>query len=222
MPKGHCSVTLVAMTVGLRERKRRQVAHELAKSAFDLAKKRGVPGFTIDELTEQAGYARRTFANYYSCKEDAITALALEQLHAGIASLPKDEEDLPLIDWVQRLAKHQLSSGLLDVLIELETLTSANPSLEPYLAKVYAEIPLVALETVRKQFPGKAAHEKTGILIGAVYGALTMMLSQIPRATTAADAAESGVDAAGAAAVPDSGYMRTLVDRVFAQLKAGF
>lgn len=200
------------MEVGLRERKRREVAHKLAKTAFDLALEKGVDGFTIGELTSQVGYARRTFANYYSCKEEAITALAIEQLQAGVASLPADENDLPLIEWVHRLAKHQLSSGMMDVLIKLEKLTQRNPSLEPYMARVYAEIRLTAWATVHEHFAGKESPQKVGILVGAAYGALTMMLTQLPRESLSPDFEVS----------PDSNLMETLLDRVFEQLKAGF
>lgn len=222
VPFGQACVTLLPMTGGLRERKRRQVANALAKAAFDLAKERGVSGYTVDELTERAGYARRTFANYYSCKEDAITALALEQLHAGIASLPENGDELPLLDWVQRLAKHQLSSGLMDLLIELEVLARDNPSLEPYLAKVYAEIPLVAWEAVHERFKGRVPRQKVGILVGAVYGALSTMLTQLPHEFFTSANAFTPDAPTPDAPTPDARRMESLLDNVFEQLRAGF
>ena len=63
-------------TDSLREKKRRATAHALAQAAFDLALERGVDGFTIDEVATRAGYSRRTFANHYAGKEEAIAAVA--------------------------------------------------------------------------------------------------------------------------------------------------
>lgn len=80
------------VAIGLREKKNLAVAHGLAQATFDLAVERGVDGFTIDDVAGRAGYARRTFANHYSCKEEAITALASEQLRAGVASMPPQSE----------------------------------------------------------------------------------------------------------------------------------
>lgn len=195
------------MPIGLRERKRRQVAHELARAAFDLAVERGLNGFTIEELTDQAGYARRTFTNYYSCKEEAVTALALEQLQAGAASLPEENDDLPLIDWIARLAKHQLSNGLMDVLEQLTVLSEQNPTLEPYLTRVYAEIPMSALNIVHDRFSEQISPRRISILIGAVYGALTMVLTQT---------------APGEEDPPPHSVTSELLDQVFSQLKSGF
>lgn len=204
------AVTLAAMTSGLREHKRRQVAHELAQTAFEMTAEKGLNGFTIDELTERAGYSRRTFTNYYSCKEEAVTAVALEQLQTGIASLPKAPEDLPLIDWVHRLAQHQFSSGLMDVLAKLGEFTEQNPTLEPYVTKVYAQIRLTAWQVVHDRFSDRVSPQQISILVGSAYGALTMMLLQSSR--TGSDGSLS----------LDPEMASTFLDAVFEQLKSGF
>lgn len=198
------------MAMGLRERKRRLIAHELAQTAYDLTVERGLSGFTIDELTDRAGYARRTFTNYYSCKEEAVAALAVEELNAGVVSLPDFPDDTPLIEWLRSLAKHQLSNGLMDVLVKLEALSKQNPGLEPYLSRVYKEIRLTAWQIVHERFPGDITPQQINILVGAAYGALTMMLNQIsqpsPESATTLDR-----DAAA-----------NFLDAVFDQLKTGF
>lgn len=204
------------MMTGLRERKRRAIAHDLATAAFDLTVKHGLDGFTIDELTEQAGYARRTFANYYSCKEEAVTALALEQLRAGIASLPELPGDLALIDWVRALAKHQLSQGLMDLLLKLGELTRDNPGLEPYLSRVYSQIRSSALQVVQARFAPDVPPQKISILVGAAYGALTTFLDQLLRGHQLTG------DRSGAPPAPDQTAVADFLDAVFDQLKAGF
>lgn len=201
----------VSMTeIGLRERKRLAVAHELAQAAFDLAVRHGVDGFTIDDVTARAGYARRTFANHYSCKEEAITALALEQLRAGVASMPPQPAGTPLIGWVRALAKHQMSNGLFDLLVQLAALARRYPSIEPYLSNMFLQIRREATALIQARVGGRAKPFAVSILVAAAYGALTLVLDSA---------------AAEAAARPGPGDGATnpfMLDAIFDQLESGF
>ena len=123
-----------------RDWKRQQTSHALARAAFELTREHGLEGYTIDDVVGRAGVSRRTFANYFSNKEEAVTALALEQLHQGISSMPELPADTALLDWVKGLAIHQLSGGLLDLLFQLRDLAEADPALRPYLESVHAQI----------------------------------------------------------------------------------
>lgn len=198
------------MMTGLRARKRRAVSHDLAQAAFDLTVESGLDGFTIDELTERAGYARRTFTNHYSCKEDAVTALALERLQAGVSCLPDLPHDMALIDWLRAVAKHQLSQGLMDLLLQLGELSHKNPGLEPYLSRVYVKIRHSAWQIVQARFAHVVSARQTSIVVGAVYGALTTLLDQVTSAPN------------GEAAVLDEMEIAGFLDAIFDQLKAGF
>lgn len=195
--------------IGLRERKRLAVAHELAQAAFDLAVEHGVDGFTIEDVTTRAGYARRTFANHYSCKEEAITALALEQLRAGVASMPPQPAGTPLIGWVRALAKHQMSNGLFDLLVRLAALARQHPSLEPYLSNMFLQIRREATTLIQAHVGGRAKPIAVSILVAAAYGALTLVLD-----SAAADAARSSPGDAASAPF--------LLDAIFDQLESGF
>ncbi|MBM7024624.1 TetR/AcrR family transcriptional regulator, partial [Clavibacter zhangzhiyongii] len=57
---------------GLRERRRAETSATLTTLARRLTAERGLAGFTVEELCEQAGVARRTFFNYFASKEDAV------------------------------------------------------------------------------------------------------------------------------------------------------
>jgi AcrR family transcriptional regulator len=57
---------------GLRERKRTATRLAIAEAARLLTARRGVNGFTVEEVCERAGISRRTFFNYFPTKEDAI------------------------------------------------------------------------------------------------------------------------------------------------------
>ena len=57
---------------GLREAKKRATARELAIAAYTLVRERGYDAVTIDDIAADAGYSRRTFANHYAGKPDAV------------------------------------------------------------------------------------------------------------------------------------------------------
>ncbi|WP_445443174.1 TetR/AcrR family transcriptional regulator [Clavibacter sp. km1a] len=57
---------------GLRERRRKETSARLATLARRLTAERGLAGFTIEEVCEQAGVSRRTFFNHFASKEDAL------------------------------------------------------------------------------------------------------------------------------------------------------
>lgn len=195
--------------VGLRERKKLAVAHGLAQAAFDLAIERGLDGFTIDDVVDRADYARRTFANYYSCKEEAVAALALEQLRLGVASMPPQPEDTPLIGWVRALAKHQMSQGLFDLLVQLAALAREYPALEPHLSNMFLQIRREATALIQARVGGRVKPFAVSILVAAAYGALTVILD----------------DAADQAARHGPGHDVTspvVLDQIFDQLESGF
>lgn len=54
-----------------RETRRLETAHRITVCAQRLSEERGYDGFTMDELAELAGVARRTLFNYYPSKLDA-------------------------------------------------------------------------------------------------------------------------------------------------------
>lgn len=201
-------------TPGLREAKRQATSHALAWAAFDLAREHGVDAITIDDIVERAGYSRRTFANHYSCKEQAIAAVALEQVRGGLESMPDLPDDLPLLQWLATLARHQVSRGLFARMRELKELCRTSPSLQPYLSDVQREIRLMGQAAIA----GRSADDVSGfyirMLTGAVYGALMSVLEGSSPLQLPGDHAP----AAEPPAEPDA----AVVEAVFARLREGF
>lgn len=195
--------------VGLRERKKLAVAHGLAQAAFDLAVERGLDGFTIDDVVDRADYARRTFANHYSCKEEAVTALALEQLRFGVVSMPPQPEDTPLIGWVRALAKHQMSQGLFDLLVQLAALARKYPALEPHLSNMFLQIRREATALIQARVGGRVKPFAVSILVAAAYGALTVIL-------------DGAADEAARHSPSRDVTSPVVLDAIFDQLESGF
>lgn len=205
--------------ISLRETKRRATARALAQVAFDLACERGVDGFTIEEVAARAGYSRRTFANHYSCKEEAIVGVAAERVRDALDAAP--DEDLPLVDWLQSVARRQLSDGLLMVLRDLRILSEAHPSLRPYLLEVQRSIRETAREAVLARVDGPGGRVYAHLLVGAAYGALTCVLDgHIPIRLPTSAQQPLNLQQAGA----DEGALtlEEFVDRTFTHLRNGF
>jgi len=199
--------------LGLREAKRRVTTLALAQAAFDLAAERGVDGFTIDDVTTRAGYSRRTFANHFSCKEEAITAVAVEMVRRGFETCPESSDEASLLDCLATLARHQVSGGLIPLLRRLQDLSDDHPALVPHLANVHREIRSVAQRAVAERIAPDASPLYSHLLVGAAYGALTSLLDgRIPvRLDGAPDSDASDV------VTPDR-----FVDIVFSHLRTGF
>ena len=159
---------------GLREAKRRTTAHALAQAAFDLAQERGVDGFTIDEVAARAGYSRRTFANHYAGKEEAIAAVASERVRHALDVTPA--EDLPPLEWLHAVAKKQLSGGLLRMLRDLRALAESHPPLRPHLLEVQRLIRETALKALLDRFTFVGGRSYAHLLVGAAYGALNLVI----------------------------------------------
>ncbi len=55
-----------------RDRKRIQMQHALETAATQLVHQHGFDNVTVDDIATEAGVSKRTFFNYFACKEDAI------------------------------------------------------------------------------------------------------------------------------------------------------
>ena len=201
------------METGLREAKRQTTAHTLAQAAFDLAQERGVDGFTIDEVAARAGYSRRTFANHYAGKEEAIVAVASERVRHALDVTPND--DLPPLEWLHVVAKKQLSGGLLSTLRDLRALAEDHPPLRPHLLEVQRLIRETALKALLDRFTFAGGRAYAHLLVGAAYGALNFVLEgQIPLRSSSA--------AVDSTAGGDDMTMDDYLDLTFTQLRDGF
>lgn len=63
----------------LRERRRIAVERDLVDRARRATAERGLSGYTVEELCEDAGISRRTFFNYFASKEDAVLGIPLHR-----------------------------------------------------------------------------------------------------------------------------------------------
>lgn len=83
-------------TVGLRERKKREMRALLSTIALRLAVERGVAAVRTDDIAAEAGVSPRTFNNYFPSKEAAIVGVAAIRTDVFCGALRARPTDEPL------------------------------------------------------------------------------------------------------------------------------
>lgn len=201
------------MKQSLRDIKREATASALAEAAFALARERGLGGFVVEDVVQRAGYSRRTFANHYACKEEAVAMAALtfgDIDEAEVLNIPPSTAPL---DALYRWMRMQFTAGLLWKMRELMSLAKEHPTLEPYILSVLHRLQTGAQEALSELFKDRYPEGYYHILIGAVFGAVVPILDgSLPVSLPGHAAAEASE------ATPFEQYL----DTVFGYLRHGF
>ena len=197
---------------GLREIKKEATAEALARAAYDLAMERGVDGFLIDDVVQRAGYSRRTFANYFSCKEEAIASMLrgdpsdLEEL---IRKLPVDT---PLLDVLHAAIRRQLSAEKLEQARNVLSLCNTHPTLQPYVLETVSRLRLQGIAVFQEFGGGHYSEQYVNLLFGMAFGVLALLFDG---SVDVSPPEESDV---GAGPMP----LEEFVDTAFGYLRTGF
>lgn len=167
----------------LRDIKKEATAHALAEAAFELALDKGLDGFVVEDIVQRAGYSRRTFANHFSCKEEAVAAAAV------IFKGAPDEEELvnelaetaSMVDILHQLMRMQFTVEQIKTMRKLVTLSEQFPTLEPYILTIFHQFQRKAQYILSRCSRGRHSEMYTHLLAGAMYGAaLPLLNSDLP------------------------------------------
>lgn len=164
------------MDRGLRDLKREATGQTLAVAAFELTRERGLFGFVTADVVDRAGYSRRTFANHFSCKEEAVASVAfgrVDDVSEILTSLPAD---LPLLDALLAVMREQFTEDTLLTMRELMTMARQYPTLEPYVLGVQQRMRHTAQELLGSVTGDRYPSIYVPLLFGAVYGAVMAAL----------------------------------------------
>lgn len=162
----------------LRDIKKEKTSNDLATAAFELALERGLDGFVVDDIVQRAGYSRRTFANYFSCKEEAVVTVALSQKGAStvVDFISQIDKNTPPLDILYQLLKMQFTTNLLKKLRKLVSLSKRYPTLEPYILSVLQHFQEEAVKVVKHLSQEQYSDDYPYQLAGSVYGAVLPLL----------------------------------------------
>ncbi|NMO95138.1 TetR family transcriptional regulator [Paenibacillus lemnae] len=203
------------MNASLRDIKRKATADALADAAYELAVDRGLDGFIVDDIVHKAGYSRRTFANHFSCKEEAVAAAAVSVKSASEAEtvLSEMDQNITPLDIFQRLMKLQLVTEHIRKMRDLVALSRRYPTIEPYILSAFHQLQLSAQVAVSGAVNGRYSDAYVHMLAGAVYGAVIPLLTGNVKVLMPG---ESAIDRPGAITIEQ--YVETM----FGYLRTGF
>lgn len=183
---------------GLRESKRLELERELARIALRLVAERGLASVTVDDIVREARVSRRTFSNYYPCKEAAVAAVIG---HLGQAALdtwtPSAAATTPLTA-VRDLVAHQVESGTVRTLAQVVALAREHPTLVPFVREAQWSTWQHAGERVLAWLPAprEVERRRVQVAMGAVFAALSAFLGDVgPTSNATSTAARRLLDA---------------------------
>jgi AcrR family transcriptional regulator len=108
------STTTQSAGAGLRERKKLETKQALALAAMQLAVERGLGNVRVEDITDRVNVSRRTFTNYFSCKEEAIASLSADRFTQAVLALRDRPVSEPLADSLAEVfaAEHEAAAHL--------------------------------------------------------------------------------------------------------------
>jgi AcrR family transcriptional regulator len=164
----------------LRARKREATHEALATAAFALAREHGLDGFTVDDVARRADVSRRTFFNYFTSKEQAVTAVVqlqiaslLDQVERTIAeegTAVHAEAGGP--DLLDTAVRSLLSPASVETFRALIALAEDNPELLPHLAGLEHSAGDHVVELMRGKAAAHAGVELHPVHAYAIPGAI--------------------------------------------------
>lgn len=163
---------------GLRDAKRAAVARRLARTAFDQVRDRGLGEVTVEDIVAEAEVSRRTFSNYYACKEAAVAAVVVHSVEAALAEWDPPEA-VNVLSLARHLVEHQLRSGALTLLTEIATLAAEHPQLVPYVRDAQWQVWSAVGDKVLEALPAPDGDdaETVQLVVGALFGIVSAGLN---------------------------------------------
>jgi AcrR family transcriptional regulator len=179
--------TVAPEQAGRRERKKQATRREIKRAALALALEQGVEHLTVEEISEAADVAPRTFFNYFACKEDALVSdsgEAVAALAEAIAARPAGEAPLAALraafsesGFVATVSEHR------EDMLARHRLVCAHPVLLPRQLSQYAALE----EVLRVAMAGRLHVDPEADLRPAVLAALAAAVLRVAIHRWAAD-----------------------------------
>ncbi|HLG66965.1 MAG TPA: TetR/AcrR family transcriptional regulator [Acidimicrobiales bacterium] len=203
-------------SLGRRERKKDAVRHALRSAALRLASERGLHAVTVEAITEAADVSKRTFFNYFSCKEDALIGPGRElvgRIAEELGARPPGEAPLDALRAVltQLLAEVEDSpEQRADWAARIQLVQAFPAELLPEQLAVFADLE----QAVATGIGQRGGHDPDADLVAALVGAVAVAAIRVAftqwcRGDTTArlvDLLERALDIVGHGLVPPPSF----------------
>ncbi len=214
----------------LREQKKLVTARDLADAAYTLATTRGYDEVSTDDVTTRAGYSRRTFANYYSCKQEAVVdgfllriglrGRRIEELSPGPAEDMPDSFD-GVIERAERFVLDLLEGPTVEEIRRFALLVHEHATLQPYVHAALVSFKQSEFNSALSEVFG---HLRVSMFFGGVIGTLTGVIELIlgPLAAPRGLPDSPAPTAPGPLPLADLDRAREMIRVAFDYLRTGF
>jgi len=175
--------------LSLRERKKIATGRELALAALDLTLERGLAETTVEDIVEHVGYSRRTFANHFTCKQEAVVDgffLRLGMPSARFAAVPGDlpaaaDVSAPLridavIDAAADAYEAVFTAAGSSLVADFGHLLHSEPTLAPY---VHQTVFAVRREARARLVDAGMPPRRAALLLGALLGVGGVVIEEL-------------------------------------------
>jgi AcrR family transcriptional regulator len=137
--------------LGLRARKKLATREALGLAALRLALERGLDNVRVNDIAAAAGVSPRTYNNYFSSREEAICAFAVQRAQRIGAALRARPADEPLSDAIVSAMAQQYVAGGREPDKAMIRMITSSPTLRGEFLKSVAAIERPLAEAIAER-----------------------------------------------------------------------
>ena len=197
-------------TPSRRELNKAATRQSIIVAAMQLAEKRGIGGFTVEEIAEAVGISRRTFFNYFSSAEEAIAAPTYGFLDAALERFRERPKGEPLLESVIQILLAIADNEFIEPMAQSFLVSHGNEPAIRYQLQAFDECSDKIVAAIREREGGSLDEVYVRALAGSVMSCGKAAL-EVWLAERRGDLSPSSLD-----------RLRELLMASFAHLKSGF
>ncbi|MEV8180212.1 TetR/AcrR family transcriptional regulator [Specibacter sp. NPDC078692] len=144
--------------------------HEaIASAALNFLRNQEMNSFTVDDVAAAAGVSRRTFFNYFSSVEAAVTSYTQRYLDTVITEFKARPAQESILEAAQAALSAVGNTADLAILAETVSLTQ-DPHLERFQLQAWDECTTKIADVARDRLPPDTSELYILALVGAIMG----------------------------------------------------
>jgi len=163
-------VDLTVEAPSRRERKKEATRRALQDVALRLVEDRGLAGVTVDDITEAADVASRTFFNYFSSKEDAVIGRRPDHAEQLVVALQQRPPGEAVLDSLRRVLTDSFAARAAerDLFLRRIRVVKSEPQLLARLAAQFEQLEERLIAAVAERTGSDPASELDPSLLVSV------------------------------------------------------
>lgn len=152
-----------------RELNKAATREAIASAALNFLRNQDMTSFTVDDVAAAAGVSRRTFFNYFSSVEAAVTSYTQRYLDTVITEFMARPADESILEAAQAALSAVGNTADLAILAEIASLTQ-DPHLSRFQLQAWDECTMKIVEVARERLPADTSELYILALVGAIMG----------------------------------------------------